>query len=340
MTTKKYLAWILAHLTLQNILNVVQLVGIPLALVALYQTNNALKLQEESNRLSLISAAWANLNAPATGNSGKAKAIETLINSGERMVGLKIDCDSMGGTYAIEPYPTCIGAPYFEDLKISPPKIGDADLMVASYEEMKNDPALLCELSAELKFGSFQWASFDGGYVNCGMIVDFNFGNIDAKSFGVVNSWLYNVIFSNASLYDFKFDYSRFEGVDFSNAELVNATFTNVQFSGVNLKKAKLDRSKFNVASVSDINVSGTDFCYDTNLNVKDVDNCAEFINDEIVAAMWAWADMPPEALGPLATSLRKVALCDPKLRDNYSTLSDKYYGFTFNREYTKPLGC
>lgn len=88
------------------------------------------------------------------------------------------------------------------------------------------------------------------------------------------------------------FNFAKIRSVNFTHADLTGASFVNVDFDDVNLVET----------NISSANFEG-----------------AVWLQDNMLAAAWAWADKKPRFVDNLTHSFR---LCDPALRDTYERYS------------------
>ncbi len=323
----------------RNVLLFLELLAIPIAIVAIYQSSEAIRLQTISNREQQVASAWSQLTARAPGNSGKGAALMTLHDNGEVLSGLLIDCETMGGVYVDDPNRRCRGAPFLKGVLLKGlnlPEIKDIESLFQRDKDLE-----VCALGEPVRItdSDFSGAIFEDATIYCGMILDVNFKNTYFRQSIIADSWLYNVDVSGSRIE--KMISNRIEGLLAEGSIFVRTDFRGTYAGGVNFTKAKFNSVNFALSHAAHLNVSGADFCFFENEAFPSTEeNCPTELPDEVVAAMWAWSDMPPKGLGSTAEKLKNVRTCSSAFRTASFGNEFEGYGFVHDRGYLPPPPC
>lgn len=319
---------------------VVDLVALPLAVIAIWQSSQAIQLQIQSNEEQRVAAAWAQVANRATGNSGKGEAINTLFERGEQLSGLLLDCESMGGTYVKQPLRRCKGAPYIDGLRI----LGSFTPIVFEgvYPDLSDvslDSELCDSNRPDIIDSDFSGSTIARGAIYCAMMIDVTIRDAWFQDTTIANSWLYNVDISGSE--DFLLLGNRYDGLVAEGAIFNRTDFRNSEAAGINFTNAKFDQVNFRGLVGQDFNVSGAHFCYSSNTAYPpSAEHCPVEIPDSVLEQMWAWSDMPPVGIGPVADKLATIKRCSAEHRPaNFGREFDDY-GFVYDRGYKLPPQC
>lgn len=319
---------------------VVDLVAIPLGVIAIWQASDAIQLQVQSNEEQRGAAAWSQVANRATGNSGKGEAINTLFQRGEKLNGLLLDCESMGGAYVNDPLRRCKGAPYIDGLRliasITPIALdaGEPDL-----SEISLDPELCDSDRLDIIGSDFSGSTLANSAVYCAMMIDVAIKDAFFQNTTIANSWMYNVDISGSQ--DFIFSGNRYDGLVAEGAVFNHTDFKNSHAAGINFTNAKFDSVNFQGLEGQDFNVSGAHFCFSSNTAFPpSIEHCAIELPESVLQEMWAWSDMPPVGIGPIADKLATIKHCPAEQRSANFGKEYSDYGFVYDRGYKPPTAC
>ncbi|THV13769.1 pentapeptide repeat-containing protein [Rhizobium rhizophilum] len=319
---------------------VVDIVAIPIGVVAIIQSSAAINLQVQSNEDQRVAAAWSQVANRATGNSGKGEALNLLFERGEKLSGLLIDCESMGGRYVDDPVRRCKGAPYIDGLRLV---ASDTQISVDDIHSRLNSISLnpdLCDTGRlDIIDADFSGATLASSVIYCAMMIDVTMKDTWFSETIIANSWLYNADISGAK--DFILAGNRYDGLVAEGAVFTETDFKETQAAGINFSNAKFDKVNFRGMEGGDYNVSGAHFCFSSNTAYPpSEEHCVVDLPESVLKEMWAWSDMPPIGIGAINEKLAMIKRCPAELRT--ATFGKEYadYGFVYDRGYKAPDAC
>lgn len=326
---------------IRDFIFVVDLVALPLGVVAIWQTSVAIQLQVDSNEEQRVAAAWAQVANRATGNSGKGEALNLLFEKREDLSGLLIDCKSMGGEYVSDPVLRCKGAPFLEGLRL-----------IGTFEplpfQMERFPEVLPEQAdfdrCEPERLNIEGSDFSGSYfrnsvIYCAMMINVSASTTVSVDTTIASSWLYNFDISDS--YGLRLVGNSIDGMIAERSTLLDVKFSGTNATGINFTDARFSRVDFTGLEGFDWNVSGANFCYARNSDdPMSEEECSPTLPDEVLKGMWAWSDQPPKAVGPLAEQLKKIKTCPSEYRTPTFGREYQNIGFVYDRGYKPPVQC
>lgn len=220
--------------------------------------------------------AWSLLTTPATGNSGKRKAMEYLHEQGISLTGIDLSCERMGGAgnWNAEKK-RCKRGVYLMGIDLSPHEPGGLkqvgqrkQKLYANLSDANLSGAYL--VNANLSGAYLIKADLSGVVLHSSRLsgTDFQGANLSgaiAWSADLSDANLVNANFSGAYLPRANLSGTDLWGTDFSDADLENADLSGVDLSGANLFGAYLYGANLRYANLSDANfrdanLDNTDF--------------------------------------------------------------------------------
>ena len=304
-------------LTLQNILTIVEIIGVPVAIWALWLTygqsklateqvtqaqeqiklgTTQVELAQQALRDQRVSSAWQILATKGNGSTGKQYAISTLMALDGRLVGIDLSCEletrkelatGMDKT-------ACYNPPDLEGLALSPGVQPDGTPRQALIER------------SVFHQTNFTGASFDGISITN---TDFSRARLTNVTF--LNSVLDVVTFSGAELRGVTFPDSLLIEIDFSDSDISDASLEGISIGAGQARDMLLQMPR-------NIDLSNTILC--------DQGGCALGIDQAFLDQSWYLSSAPPMGLERLTdTSLTIMSGCEaiPGVPD--SQLHDRY---------------
>jgi uncharacterized protein YjbI with pentapeptide repeats len=311
-------------LTLQNILTIVEIIGVPVAIWALWLTYEQSKLATEqvkqaqvqidmgnrqielgtqqieiANEQSALSrealqdqriaAAWQILATKGNGSTGKQYALGTLMAVEGRLSGIDLSCE-LAPAPAEGLQPRCDNQPDLRGLRLVP-------------EGPQGSPPTAALENSKFRFVDLSRATIENVLLSH---VDLEGAFLTETTFA--GDWLRDVKLRSAYLVRTVFTNTTLERVDLSAAYLVEADFGGVQFP----PPGEYDF----MFTHGEINLSGAVIC--------SVGNCAKGITQSVLNEAWYLYDDPPLGLDQLSDqSLTIMSGC--RLNTSEDLFAERY---------------
>ena len=172
-------------------------------------TQEQLKQAKKESAASEINNAWAVLSRPASGNSGKIEALETLAKHEKKLIGIDLSATKNNGRVWLQ------GLDLSKDTHGHPVNLGEANFSGRIGNEGENkwiDGANL--QNAKFNGAYLLWAKFNGAGL---LLAEFNGAN------------LFWAKFNGAGLQSAKFNGANLWGAEFNGANLTRADFSDTE---------------------------------------------------------------------------------------------------------------